>query len=56
MRAEQKATGVSANELAHRVRGTMSRPLVLKALREPEDPGPGPSTPSTSSFTSPGSR
>ncbi|MFD4143035.1 plasmid pRiA4b ORF-3 family protein [Streptomyces sp. NPDC058572] len=35
LRAEQKATGASANQLAERVRGAMSRPLVLKALREP---------------------
>lgn len=35
LRAEQKATGASANQLAERVRGAMSRPLVLKALQEP---------------------
>ena len=34
LRAEQGRTGASANELAGRVRGAMSRPLVLKALRE----------------------
>lgn len=34
LRAEQKATGASANELAERVHGAMSRPLVLKALRQ----------------------
>jgi hypothetical protein len=33
LRAEQAKTGASANELAERVRGAMSRPLVLKALR-----------------------
>jgi hypothetical protein len=33
LRAEQTKTGASANELAERVRGAMSRPLVLKALR-----------------------
>ncbi|BDT39471.1 plasmid pRiA4b ORF-3 family protein [Streptomyces yaizuensis] len=33
LRAEQARTGASANELAERVRGAMSRPLVLKALR-----------------------
>ncbi|WP_331731646.1 hypothetical protein OG298_45470 (plasmid) [Streptomyces sp. NBC_01005] len=33
LRAEQQKTGASANELAARVHGTMSRPLVLKALR-----------------------
>ncbi|MDW8803677.1 plasmid pRiA4b ORF-3 family protein [Streptomyces scabiei] len=33
LRAEQAKTGASANELAERVRGVMSRPLVLKALR-----------------------
>ncbi|MFD7590865.1 hypothetical protein ACFV84_36105 [Kitasatospora sp. NPDC059811] len=32
LRREQTATGASANELAKRVEGTMSRPLVLKAL------------------------
>ncbi|WP_424893419.1 hypothetical protein [Streptomyces sp. XH2] len=34
LRAEQKKTGVSANELAEHARGAMSRPLVLKALRQ----------------------
>ncbi|WP_331756260.1 plasmid pRiA4b ORF-3 family protein (plasmid) [Streptomyces sp. NBC_01590] len=34
LRAEQQKTGASANELAARVHGTMSRPLVLKALRQ----------------------
>lgn len=33
LRAEQAATGVSANELADRVHGAMSRPLVLRALK-----------------------
>jgi hypothetical protein len=33
LRAEQAKPGASANELAERVRGAMSRPLVLKALR-----------------------
>ncbi|WP_331747965.1 plasmid pRiA4b ORF-3 family protein (plasmid) [Streptomyces sp. NBC_00873] len=33
LRAEQAKTGASANELAERVHGAMSRPLVLKALR-----------------------
>ncbi|MEY9988164.1 hypothetical protein ABIE67_000196 [Streptomyces sp. V4I8] len=32
--SKQEATGASANQLAERVRGVMSRPLVLKALRE----------------------
>lgn len=36
LRQEQAATGVSANELAKRMNGAMSRPLVLKAL----DPNP----------------
>jgi hypothetical protein len=34
LRAEQAATGASANELANRVHGAMSRPLVLAALRQ----------------------
>jgi hypothetical protein len=34
LRAERGRTGASANELAERVRCAMSRPLVLKALRE----------------------
>ena len=34
LRAEQAATGATANDLAKRVRGAMSRPLVLKALRQ----------------------
>ncbi|MEW2491900.1 hypothetical protein [Streptomyces sp. NPDC048411] len=34
LRAEQAKTGASANELAERVRGAMSRPLVLRALRQ----------------------
>ncbi|MBV6700222.1 plasmid pRiA4b ORF-3 family protein [Kitasatospora aureofaciens] len=34
LRAEKKATGTSANDLAERVHGAMSRPLVLKALRQ----------------------
>jgi hypothetical protein len=36
LRAEQQTTGASANELAARVHGAMSRPLVLKALRQPD--------------------
>ncbi|WP_189135158.1 plasmid pRiA4b ORF-3 family protein [Wenjunlia tyrosinilytica] len=34
LRAEQEKTGASANELAQRVHGAMSRPLVLRALRK----------------------
>ena len=34
LRAEQKASGATANQLAERVRGAMSRPLVLKALKD----------------------
>ncbi|MGO4417231.1 hypothetical protein AB4Z54_00240 [Streptomyces sp. MCAF7] len=37
LRAEQAKTGASANELAERVRGAMSRPLVLRALRQKDD-------------------
>ncbi|MFG3207951.1 plasmid pRiA4b ORF-3 family protein [Streptomyces sp. NPDC048192] len=37
LRAEQQKTGASANELAARVRGAMSRPLVLRALRHKDD-------------------
>jgi hypothetical protein len=34
LRVEQRKTGASGNELAEKVRGAMSRPLVLKALKQ----------------------
>jgi hypothetical protein len=38
LRTERRATGASANDLADRVHGAMSRPLVLKALRQTDYP------------------